>query len=401
MRGNLDPDGSPLSPTTGSRRAVVVGAGAVGLAAALGLARSGLAVTLVGPPSARRDGRTAALLGGSVALMERLGVWTSLAPEAAPLAAMRIVDDTGSLFRPPSVTFRASEIGLAAFGHNVENATLAERLAEAVRAELRIAWHEDLAGGLAGPGRIALADGGEIAADLVVAADGRASPLRTSAGIRTRSWSYDQRALTTLLAHERPHEDVSTEFHTRGGPFTLVPLPGRRSSLVWVMPPSTARRIAALPPAALAGAVERQSQGLLGRIAIDGPVATVPLGAVATGAVSEPRLALVGEAAHALPPIGAQGLNLGFADVAALLDAVADAPDPGDERVLAAYARRRRGDVALRTVAVDALNRSLLLDLLPIDAARGLGLAVLGRLGPLRRAVMRAGFAGGMPAGRP
>lgn len=382
----------------------VVGAGPVGLAAALGFARLGYGVTLVGPPPGKRDGRTAALLGGSMALLAHLGIWNDLLRVASPLATMRIVDDTDSLFRPPPVAFHAAEIGLEAFGWNIENAGLADILAGAVEAEPKIAWLRTVASGLlAGPdAALTLADGSVTRAHLVVAADGRQSPLRNAAGIAARRWSYGQRALTTLITHQLSHHDTSTEFHTRGGPFTLVPLPGRRSSLVWVMGPGQARRFADLDDAGLAGAIERQSRRLLGEIRIDGPRATVPLGALAVERFVARRLVLVGEAAHALPPIGAQGLNLGFADVAALLEVIGNAcgklpgprPDPGDDRILVAYARQRRGDVTIRTTAVDVLNRSLLVDALPVDALRGLGLGALAQIGPLRRLLMRAGLAG-------
>lgn len=384
---------------------VVVGAGAVGLAAALAFSRAQFATCLVGPAPDGRDGRTAALLAGSLAFLRGIGVDAALEKVSQPLRTLRLIDDTESLFRPPPVEFRAQEIGLDAFGRNVENAALVALLADAVRAEGRIAWREELAAGLGGAqlDAVTLTDGSTVSADLVVAADGRSSRMRGEAGLDARETRYPQVALTTIIRHSREHRDASTEFHTGSGPFTLVPLPGRRSSLVWVSRPPAAARLAALEPAALARAVEARSHGILGSVEIDGPRGVVPLSTLRVGRLGAGRLVLAGEAAHAIPPIGAQGLNLGFADVALLVDlagaARRDGGDPGGATLLARYERGRSGDVGLRTLAVDGLNRALLAGLAPLDAARGYGLGLLARVGPLRRAVMRAGIGAGRPTG--
>ncbi|HEX8666133.1 MAG TPA: UbiH/UbiF family hydroxylase [Beijerinckiaceae bacterium] len=378
--------------------AAVIGAGAAGLAAALALAREGFDTALVGRTEARADGRTIALLDGSVRFLRALGVWPALEARAAPLVTMRIVDDTGSLFRPPPATFQAAEIGLDAFGWNIENAELVAGLAEAARAEPRLRlFDEEATETKIGQdvAAVALSGGLSLAARLVVAADGRNSKLREAAGIRTRAWSYPQSALTTILAHERDHRDTSTEFHTRSGPFTLVPLPGRRSSLVWVTSRPYGERLIALDDDALSAAVERQAQSMLGRMRIDGPRALVPMSGLSVARFSAERLALIGEAAHVFPPIGAQGLNLGLRDAAALRDAAVDAhaagEDIGGDAALARYQASRDLDVRLRTAAVDGLNRTLLSGFLPVDFLRGLGLIALSGIGPLRRAVMREG----------
>ncbi|MCC2653965.1 MAG: ubiquinone biosynthesis protein UbiH, partial [Microvirga sp.] len=203
----------------------VVGAGAVGLSAALAFARDGFRTVLVGGLDARRDGRTVALLNGSVRFLEALGAWPRIVAEAAPLETMRIIDDTGSLFRPPPASFRAGEIGLDAFGWNVENATLVEKLAEAAQDCENLTHVPEFATGFEADGTeatLTLADGTTIRASLVVAADGRNSRLRQIAGISTQTWSYPQSAVTVILAHDRDHRVTSTEFHTRYGPFTLV-----------------------------------------------------------------------------------------------------------------------------------------------------------------------------------
>lgn len=377
----------------------IVGAGAVGLAAALALAQTGRSVAVLGPAQAPRDGRTVALLDGSWRLLGELGLLDGLAERAAPLAVMRLVDDTGSLFRQPPVEFRASEVGLEAFGWNVENAELVEALAAKLRGNAAISHVPGLVSDIAADEAGVTLTGESFAplrARLVVGADGRQSRVRAAAGIAARDWRYPQVALTTIFAHARDHREASTEFHTRKGPFTLVPLPGRRSSLVWLLDPEEADAVAALDDAAFARRVEVQAHSLLGAMRLDGPRGRVPMGGLSVERFGTGRMVLVGEAAHVFPPIGAQGLNLGLRDVMALREAVVDASDPGAEAVVAAYDRSRIADVRLRTGAVDALNRTLLTDLLPADLLRGAGLLALSRIGPLRRLVMRQGLAGGM-----
>ncbi|WP_299567754.1 FAD-dependent monooxygenase [Enterovirga sp.] len=382
----------------------VVGAGPVGLAAALAAAAAGYETCLVGPAAERRDGRTAALMVPAVELLRSFGIWPALASTAGALRSLRIVDDTGSLFRPPPVTFRAAEIGLEAFGWNVENAALVEALAAELQRQA-VPWRTSLVADyeVDEEARLRLADGTVLRARLVIAADGRRSRIREAAGIAARQHRYPQAAFTTLLRHERPHGDVSTEFHRRAGPFTLVPLPGLRSSLVWVTQPRHAERLLAASDAELAAAVESGSHSILGRVEPDGPRGLVPLAAISVASMTGPRLALAGEAGHVLPPIGAQGLNLGMADVAELgrLLREAGGADPGAAPLLARYGRARETEVRLRSLGVDGLNRSLLAGFAPLDAVRGLGLGLLGGIGPLRRAAMRAGFAGRSPFSRP
>ncbi len=401
------PPPGPIAEATASgltSEVCVVGAGITGLVLGLALAQAGLDVVIAGRLGGPAPGRTVALLEGSIRLLEGLGLWPDLADEAEPLRVMRIVDDTGSLFRIPPVNFPAEEIGRPWFGCNIPNDVLLDRLAAAARRApgLRLV-EQRVALTRSGDGSVAarLDDGRWIETEVLAACDGRASPTRKAAGIAARSWHYPQAALTAILRHDAPHEGVSTEFHTRQGPFTLVPLPGRadaphRSSLVWVMHPEEADRRAALDPTALASAIERQSRRLLGRIRVDGPVGRFPIGGLVADRMAGPRLALVGEAAHAFPPIGAQGLNLGLRDVAALCGLVAAAKrrraDLGSEALLGRYERSRRGDVALRTMGVDALNRSLLSGHAHVDLIRGAGLLALGHIAPLRRAAMRGGL---------
>ena len=383
---------------------IVAGAGAVGLTLAIALARAGLDVVVAGLIATRMPGRTVALLEGSIRLLETLGLWSALAEHAAPLRTMRLVDDTGSLFRIPPVDFRAEEIGKPWFGCNIENSRLVEGLWSAARNTAGLRLFEQHLGSFEFGSTTAaarLTDGTRLRAPILAAADGRRSPARTAAGLPIRTWRYPQAALTAILRHERRHNDVSTEFHTRQGPFTLVPLPGlpvapHRSSLVWVMSPEDARRRSGLGPPELARSIERQSHMLLGGVTVEAPVGSFPISGMMSDRMAGRRIALVGEAAHAFPPIGAQGLNLGLRDVALLAQLLADAKpraaDLGSPDLLARYAHGRRGDVAMRTMAVDWLNRALLTDLLPIDLLRGAGLLAIGSVGPLRRFAMRRGL---------
>jgi 2-octaprenyl-6-methoxyphenol hydroxylase len=239
--------------------------------------------------------------------------------------------------------------------------------------------------------------GGAARVQLAVGADGARSLCRAAAGIGSRRRSYPQAALTLNLAHARSHDDISTEFHTEHGPFTLVPLPGRRASLVCVLAPEAAQELAALSDAALSQEVERRAHSLLGAMQVEPGRGFFPLAVETAEAIARGRIALIGEAAHVVPPIGAQGLNLGLRDAAAIAEIVADARrdnrDPGEPQVLARYAAERRVDVTSRTVAVDLLNRSLLTDFIPAQGFRGLSLYLVDRIGPLRRALMREGVA--------
>jgi 2-octaprenyl-6-methoxyphenol hydroxylase len=379
---------------------VVVGAGPAGLTAAIALAVAGVETVLVGKRPDRADNRTSALLAGSVAALEVLGVWEACRAHSAPLRTMRLVDDTQRLLRAPEVSFSASEIGLEAFGSNIENVHLVAAL-EARAAALAQLTRIDAAAARVTIGEhaaaVALDDGRKVAAPLVVGADGRKSLCRAAAGIATDGSTYPQAALTLNFAHARPHHGISTEFHTETGPFTLVPLPGDRSSLVCVVEPAEADRLAALDADTLSETIERRSHSILGKVAVEPGRGVFRLGVETAVRFAANRIALVGEAAHVIPPIGAQGLNLGLRDAATIAElAVAarrDGVDVGSDRVLAGYDGLRRPDVTGRTVVVNILNWSLLADFLPAHGLRGLGLYLVDRIGPLRRAVMREGVA--------
>ena len=383
---------------------VVIGGGPTGLTAAIALAAAGVETVLISktPPA---DNRTTALLSGSVSALEALDVWPLCRAGSAPLTAIRLIDDTARLLRAPEVMFEAAEIGLEAFGHNIENRLLvaaldrrAARLPQLRRIDAAVAA---VAPGDAGV-TIRLDDGGTLRASLVVGADGRKSLCRAAANIGTEQRIYPQAAVTLNLGHARAHNGISTEFHTESGPFTLVPLPGLRSSLVCVVDPDEAEHLHALDAPALSAEIERRSHSILGKIAVEDGRGLFPLGVETAQGFARNRIALVGEAAHVIPPIGAQGLNLGLRDAATIgeliVEARRDGADIGSPELLARYDRMRRADVTSRAFAVDALNRSLLSDFLPVQGARGFGLYLLDRVAPLRRAVMREGVE---PAAQP
>jgi len=378
--------------------AVVVGAGPAGLTAAIALAIGGVETVLVAKRPEQPDNRTSALLAGSVAALKALGVWEACCGHAAPLRTIRLADDTQRLLRAPEVAFSAAEIGLEAFGHNVENRHLLAALEARAAALAHLARVDAPATAVTAGANaltVELADGRSVTARLAIGADGRKSLCRAAAGIATAGFAYPQAALTLNFAHARPHGDVSTEFHTESGPFTLVPLPGDRSSLVCVVGSAEAKRLAALPDDELSETVERRSHSILGKVTVEPGRGVFPLAVETAERFAARRIALIGEAAHVVPPIGAQGLNLGLRDAATIgelaVEAHRDGRDPGSDRLLAEYDRLRRPDVASRTAAVDILNRTLVAEFLPAHGMRGLGLYLLDRIGPLRRAVMREG----------
>ncbi|WP_420392791.1 FAD-dependent monooxygenase [Acuticoccus sp.] len=389
MHGAPSPDPDAASADLAVNVAVV-GAGPVGSLTALAAVQAGHTVALVAPERAH-DPRTTALLMPSVDLLEAHGAWADAAPHAAPLITMRIIDQTDHVPRAPEVAFDAFEVGLDQFGFNIANDALNAALASQLAASgvVRIA---EIADGFVPGARGRIAVGGRtVSADLVVAADGAQSLVRDAAGIRARRWSYRQAAFVTTLSHERSHGNASLEFHTPSGPFTLVPLPGERSSLVWVGRPEEAERWSRLDPGPLAREIERRAHNVLGRMSVDGPRGVIPMDGLVALTFGARGVVLVGEAAHRFPPIGAQGLNLGFRDVAALAGLLRRR-DVGLADLPARYDVRRRTDVALRTASVDLLNRSLLTGAFLPTAARAAALSAARGVGPLRRAMMRFGL---------
>lgn len=374
----------------------VVGAGLAGQIAAIALARSGRHVALIAPKSARNDHRTTALMDQSIRFLDRLGLWKNIEPFSAKLSVMQIIDGTDRLLRAPTVQFRSSEIDLPAFGWNIPNKPLNDALEQAVAVEPNITVIEAIADTIElTPEQvtITLEKGDVITSAFVIGADGRKSKVRDAAGIGVRSWGYPQTALVMNFAHTLPHGNVSTEFHTPTGPFTQVPLPGNRSSLVWVVTPEQAADMMALSPEELSARIEGRMQSMLGKVTVEDGVQSWPLSSMTADRFGKGRVALVGEAGHAFPPIGAQGLNLSLRDIMTLSDLLGankDKPISGDAGN--AFERRRKVDVMSRTWSVDLLNRSLLSSFLPVQMLRAAGLHLLSGLSPLRSTIMREGI---------
>jgi 2-octaprenyl-6-methoxyphenol hydroxylase len=378
---------------------VVVGAGPAGQIAAIAMARGGRRVALVGPQPDGSDRRTTALMHQSLDMMERLGLWDELKPKAAALQTMQIIDGTKRLLRAPTVAFRSAEIDLPAFGYNIPNAVLLSTLAQAVARAPLITRFDQVTETINIDDqevRIGLPRGEEIAADFVIGADGRRSRTRDSAGVSVKTWSYPQTAVVLNFSHSLSHQNISTEFHTESGPFTQVPLPGQRSSLVWVVTPQEAERLLALDTASLSSEVETRMQSMLGKVTVEDGVQAWPLSGMTALHYGRGRAAFIGEAGHAFPPIGAQGLNLSLRDIAALEDLLLDTQSaPIAASVGDRFHARRRLDIASRTASVDLLNRSLLSSLLPVQMLRAAGLQVLATVAPLRNLVMQEGVAPG------
>jgi len=379
---------------------VVIGGGPAGLTAAIAVAQTGATTASIARRLPYSDNRTTALLGGSVDLLQALDVWPRARDHAAELQVMRLVDDTGRLIRAPEVRFSCDEIGLDAFGYNIENrvllAALEERAAEIsglTRFDDEAATVSPQDDGVA----IHTSQGKTLSARLVIGADGRQSLCREAAGIDIKRRELRQSALTFNISHSRPHRNISTEFHTPQGPCVFVPLPGDRCSVVWVAEPREAERLIALSDSELSDAAEKQSHSILGRISVEPGRHLFPLAIEQPRQFAQNRVALVGEAAHVLPPIGAQGLNMGLRDAADIAevvrDAVASNEDPGTPQVLKRYVSARRADIASRTFVIDMANRSLLSAFLPMQSLRAAGLHLIGSFGPLRRLAMREGLA--------
>lgn len=375
---------------------IVAGGGIAGLTAACAFAHDGRSVTLIDPapgdPPA--DRRTTAFLQPARDLLEEIGAWQGLGDHPTPLAEMRVVDL--STRRPTVADFRAAEVSDRPFGWNVVNArmrrALAER-AEALGVERRRTQVSDVLPRTAEV-RALDAEGEAHVAALLVGADGRESTVRRALGIEASTRRTGQKALSFAVEHDVPHRAVSTELYRDGGPFVLVPLPeedGRhRSAVVWMERGPEASRLHALPDDAFAAAVTERSGGVLGPLRPFGPRALFPLVTRVAARFAGPRTALMAEAAHAVPPIGAQGLNMSLADVALLREVSRDGL--GEAGGLERYARERRRDVLARMAAVTALNAASMGSAAPVRMARALGIRALGVLAPARRELMRRGM---------
>jgi 2-octaprenyl-6-methoxyphenol hydroxylase len=379
----------------------IAGAGLAGMIAAAAFAATGTRVLVADPSAgdAADDRRSSALLRPARELLGQIGLWDRLAPQATPLVALRIVDLAGE---PPSIrserTF-ADEAG--PLGWNLPNPVLRATLLDylAGRAEVEIAWGAGVAGlvNRTAEAVVSLVNGRRVTAALAVAADGRASALRTAAGLQVRTVRYGQKALAFTVTHPVPHHGVSTELYLDGGPFTMVPLPERggrpASAVVWMSDGPEAVRLHQLPAEAFAVAATARSGGVLGRLELDGSRALWPVIAQHAPRLVEGRVALIAEAAHVVPPIGAQGLNMSISDIACLARLVSQHP-PGAPSMMRAYEAERGPDIALRVGGIDLFNRTTRAADALGQFLRRNGLAMVHDVAPLREALMRTGMGG-------
>lgn len=388
---------------------VVSGGGVAGLTAAAVFGNSGFSVLCVdpAPPVTDRDAegsdlRTTAFLQPAQALLDRAGLWQRLAPYAADLQVMRIVD-AGGVVAEPRMTkeFDATDISDKPFGWNLPNWLLRREMVAHLESLPNVTFRPGTGTTSLftreGEARVGLTDGTRVRCRLVIAADGRNSPMRQAAGINVKTTRYGQKALAFAVTHPIPHCNVSTEIHRSGGPFTLVPLPdyqGRPSSaIVWMETSAEAQRLAALPRAEFEAAINLRSCHLLGPLELASHRTIWPIISQISETMYAERLALVAEAAHVVPPIGAQGLNMSLGDMRVLLELAEAAPDQlGDARMLQTYERRRHSEVKVRVAGIDLLNRASMMHAQPLRDARAMGLNAIYSLAPVRKAIMQLGL---------
>ncbi|MFX0541666.1 UbiH/UbiF family hydroxylase [Roseovarius sp. S4756] len=388
---------------------LISGGGIAGLTAAAAFGAAGFSVLCVDPaaPVTERsakgaDMRSTAFLQPAQRLLEECGLWDRLAAHAMPLQTMRIIDAGGAEGAPRLTrSFDASEISDQPFGWNLPNWLLRHEMLAHVGAAKNITFRPGIGtDGLLtrdSEARVRLTDGSHVTARLVVAADGRGSPIRQAAGIDVHTTRYGQKALAFAVTHPIPHGNVSTEIHRSGGPFTLVPLPDHEgipsSAVVWMERGAEVQRLAALDEAAFNEALNARSCHILGPLTLASQRSTWPIISQIADRYSAQRVALIAEAAHVMPPIGAQGLNTSLADLRALLDLARKSPDTlGDTAMLDAYHRARHTKVAVRMKGIDMLNRASMMDAQPLRDARAMGLNALYALAPVRRTLMRLGL---------
>lgn len=388
---------------------LISGGGVAGLTAAAAFGSAGFSLVIADPAppitdetAQGADLRTTAFLQPSRDLLDRAGLWTRLLPHAAPLQVMRIVDAGGDT-PAPRVTrdFDAADISDSPWGWNFPNWLLRRemvaRLAELPNVDFRpgIGFKSMLtreAEALA-----TLSDGSRLRARLVIGADGRNSPVREAAGITAKTTRYGQKAVVFAVTHPEPHGNVSTEVHRAGGPFTLVPLPDHEgkpcSAVVWMdTGPECLRRLA-LDEAAFAAEATERSAGVNGPLTLASRRMVWPIISQLADRMQSERTALVAEAAHVVPPIGAQGLNMSLADLTCLLDLAVQHPERlGDAKMLTDYHRRRHPEVVLRVKGVDALNRASMAGNPILRDLRAKGVETLHGIAPLRKTLMQMGL---------
>jgi 2-octaprenyl-6-methoxyphenol hydroxylase len=391
------PSTSRLDPD----RPLIVGGGHSGLLLALLLECHGLRPLLIDaePPErvldASFDGRALALMQGSRQILKTAGLWPELRRIATPGLGVRVKDAGGA-----RIAYDAAELGPEPFGYGIETRLLRRRLLELVmarpgitlRAPCRLEALEREGGGI----RAVLDDGGSLAASLVIGADGRGSRVRGLAGIGVERTDYHQAALTFALRLRAPHEHLVREFMRPAGPLALLPIGDHLASVTWIEPSAAADRLLALDDASVLSILTEQTEGLVEPTALLGRKTLYPLCGQVAARLVAPRIALVGDAAHGLHPIHAQGWNLGVRDIAALAEVLVDGHrarlDLGGGEVLQRYQRWRESDARLTFGLTDGLNRLFSTDLLPAALLRQAGLTILDQIAPLKHVAMRRGM---------
>jgi 2-octaprenyl-6-methoxyphenol hydroxylase len=391
---------------------LIGGGGFAGLALAIAL-RQGLGdpfkVTVADPAfgkSHKGDARASAIAAAARRLFQTIGVWDKVVDGAQPILDMVVTDSKlPDVMRPTYLTFGGEVAPGEPFAHMIENPALVAALVERAKADGVELRADAVAGFEAGADRIDVrfAGGDGLTAKLLVAADGARSAIREAAGIRSVGWDYDQAGIVTTVAHERDHHGRAEEHFLPAGPFAILPLKGKRSSIVWTEEKREAERIVALPDDGFHAELEKRFGLKLGEIEVAGPRRAYPLGLSMARSFVGDRLALVGDAAHVIHPIAGQGLNLGLRDVAALAEAVVDAArlglDPGRPDVLERYQRWRRFDTAAMGMATDGLNRLFSNRSDALRLVRDVGLGMVDRVPALKGLFIReaAGLTGDVP----
>jgi len=395
-------------------KALIIGGGIAGLTLALLLGKTGLSCIIVDKApiltkeNTKNSGRTVALMNSSVHILKATGIWGKIAPSATPLRQMRLKDDGNPYVEVKEVNFPASDIGLEQFGYNIPNLPLQMELQQAVNSQENITYiTED---GLESyqtndhTVRAVLESGTEIEADIIIGCDGRHSKVRDIAGIHIREEDYGQSAITCIISHTKPHDFTSTEHHRPGGPFTIVPLEGNSSSIVWVEKTDEAQRLLSLPCDLFEKALQDSSRDLVGTITLETSPESWPLKKLIADRLIAPRTAIAAESAHVISPIGAQGLNLSLRDIATLAETIIDAArsgeDIGSHTVLKRYEKRRKADVITRVEGIDRFNKIVSNNIGFLRGMRRSGLMALNVIPPLKQFVMHQGLAPAADEGR-
>jgi 2-octaprenyl-6-methoxyphenol hydroxylase len=390
---------------------LIGGGGLVGLALAIALRESlgdGFGVAVADPTIDRPppDARAYALAAAARRLFEAIGVWQQVVAGAQPILDMVVTDSRlDDAMRPTFLTFDGEIAPGEPFAHMIENNALVGALTQKARAvgvDLRaqaVTSFEPQDGGVS----VDLSGGDTLTVRLLVAADGKRSAIRERAGIASFGWDYDQSGIVTTVAHERDHHGRAEEHFLPAGPFAILPLTGKRSSIVWTESCAEAVRIMALSDTEFHAELEKRFGLHLGELKVIGPRRVYPLGLMVARSFVGKRLALIGDAAHVIHPIAGQGLNMGLRDVAALAEAVVDAArlglDIGGATVLERYQRWRRFDTVTMGVATDGLNRLFSNRSDVLRLLRDTGLGIVDRLPPLKKFFIReaAGITGEAP----